>query len=790
MRIAIGCDDLGFPLKGPLIGALEADGHVVLDLGAFSAAPADYPDYARVVGQAVLRGFAEAGVLVCGSGVGAAIAANKLPSVRAAFCPDVTTARQSREEEDANVLCLSASALSAKMAVEVTRAWVGAGFSGDESQLRRLAKIALLEAELASTGKEPRHSGVAERAVAPPGTKAGERAPAEPPSPARPVGPAAGGETSQAAPSSAGTPDTPASVATIAAAEESAAAAPPERRTADALRIPAVEETLRFLESQSFLDRLWTKDATLWTGDPDGIRNRLGWLTAPTLMRAPMVELKAFADEIRRLQFAQIVVLGMGGASLPAELWSLTFGSKLGFPDLVLLDSTDPATVKHTLERINLGRTLFLVSSKSGTTAETLALYAFFRQKVEALAPPKPGMQFVAITDAGTPLDVMARETGFRHTFLNPASIGGRYSALSFFGLVPAALIGVDIKSLLARARAMVEQCGNTVATPESPAVRLGATLAVLARAGRDKVTFVLSDKIRALGPWLEQLLAESLGKDGKGLVPVVDETPGSPAVYGDDRLFVALTLAGDRSRDAALDALADAGHPVIRLELADALDVGAELFRWELATATAGAILGVNPFDEPDVARAKDNTASLLAERKKTRRLPEWPADAEEDGIVLMTGTSGPKPASVAEALAAHLGQVRPGDYLAIQAYLEPSGEVSSRLGAIRGLLRDRLRIATTLAFGPRYLHSTGQLHKGGPPTGLFIQITGEDTDEVGIPGAGYDFSALKAAQALGDLQALSGDGRRVIRLHLLGKPAQASERLLQLVRTATRRL
>jgi RpiB/LacA/LacB family sugar-phosphate isomerase len=786
MRIAIGCDDLGFPLKGPLIGALESDGHVVLDLGAFSAAPADYPDYARVVGQAVLRGFAEAGVLVCGSGVGAAIAANKLPSVRAAFCPDVTTARQSREEEDANVLCLSASALSAKMAVEVARVWAGAGFAGDESQLRRLAKIADLEAELTGTPKDPQQAGAASHAAAPPRAKAGESALAEPPP--IPAGPAPGATGPSAAPTPASSPDTPARAASIAPAADSPA--PPERRTADALRIPAVEETLRFLESQSFLDRLWTKDPTLWTGDPDGVRNRLGWLTAPTLMRAPVVDLKAFADEIRRLQFAQIVVLGMGGASLPAELWSLTFGSKLGFPDLVLLDSTDPAAVKHTLERLNLPRTLFLVSSKSGNTAETLALYAFFRREVEALAPQKPGMQFVAITDAGTPLDVMAKETGFRHTFLNPASIGGRYSALSFFGLVPAALIGVDVAGLLGRARAMVEQCGNTVVAHESAAVRLGATLAVLARAGRDKVTFVLSDKIRALGPWIEQLLAASLGKDGKGLVPVVDEPPGSPALYGGDRVFVALTLAADRSHDAALDAIADAGHPVIRIELADTLDVGAEIFRWELATATAGAILGVNPFDEPDVARAKDNTASLLAARKKTRRLPEPSADAEEDGIVLITGAGGPKPASVAEAVAAHLGQARPGDYLALQAYLEPGGEVSSRLGAIRALLRDRLRIATTLAFGPRYLHSTGQLHKGGPPTGLFIQITGEDTDELGIPGVGYGFSVLKAAQALGDLQALSGDGRRVIRLHLLGKPAPATERLLQLVRTATRRL
>src|SRR6266508_4274 len=429
--------------------------------------------------------------------------------------------------------------------------------------------------------------------------------------------------------------------------EEPAAAEPAvrqDRRAPDALQSPLVEETLAFLESQDFLNRLWTKDATLWKGDPALVRNRLGWLTAPTIMRAHVEDLRTFADEIRRLEFSQVVVLGMGGSSLSTEVFSHTFGSKMGFPDLLMLDSTDPAAVKHTLDHVNLPRTLFLVSSKSGTTAETLALYAFFHERVEATMSPKPRMQFVAITDAGTPLDAMARETGFRHTFLNPASIGGRYSALSFFGLVPAGLIGVDLKTVLERARTMVERSGNTVSAQESPAARLGAALAGFARAGRDKVTLILSEKLRTLGAWLEQLLAESLGKDGKGLVPVVDEPLGNPVVYGADRLFVALTLEEDGTYDSALDALADAGHPVIRLRLKDPLDVVAEFFRWELATATAGAILGVNPFDEPDVARAKQNTASLLTQWKKSLRLPEWPADAEENGIVLMA-KANPKP-------------------------------------------------------------------------------------------------------------------------------------------------
>jgi transaldolase / glucose-6-phosphate isomerase len=770
MRIAIGCDEIGFPLKGALISALESDGHVVLDLGSFSKEPVDYPDYARVVGQAVLRGFAETGVLVCGSGTGAAIAANKLPGVRAAFCPDAATAKQSREHEDANVLCLSASTIEAPAVVNIAKAWITARFSGHESHARRLAKIAELERGIVAAPKQ-RGTGAPPAAAAAAGST-----PAAATSAARKSEPAA-------APTSE-PPSGPRSAPPAAKAKRA-----DEEVVPDALRMPLVEETLHFLDSQGFLDRLWTKDATLWKGDAAAIQDRLGWLTAPTTMRTHVENLRTFADEIRRLQFSQVVVLGMGGSSLSTEVFSLTFGSKMGFPDLVMLDSTDPAAVKRTLDRISLPRSLFLVSSKSGTTAETLAFYAFFRKQVEAAMTPKPGAQFVAITDAGTPLDAMARETGFRHTFLNPASIGGRYSALSFFGLVPAALIGVDLKGLLDRAQAMVGLCGNSAGVQENPAVRLGAALAAFAKAARDKVTFVLSDKIRALGPWLEQLIAESLGKDGKGLVPVVDEPLGNPVAYGTDRLFVAVTLEDDRSHDSALAALARAGHPVIRLALKDPLDVGGEFFRWELATATAGAVLGVNPFDGPDVARAKENTASLLDQWKKTRRLPEWPAEVEEDGIALMTQGSS-KPASVGQGIAAHLAQAQPGDYLAIQAYLDPSVEIWHRLQVLRALLRDRLRIATTVGFGPRYLHSTGQLHKGGPPNGLFVQITAEDKDKLPIPGASYDFPTLKAAQALGDLQALSQGGRRVIRLHLGGKPAPALQQLLQVVRTATRRM
>ncbi len=771
MRIAIGCDDTGLALKEPLVAALEADGHDVLDLGTFSTDPVDYPDYARAVGQAVLRGFVDASLLLCASGTGGAIAANKMRGIRAAMCPDVDSARRSREEVDANVLCLAAAGLEPKTAIEIAQAFIGTPFEAGDPRSRQVAKIGQLEAGLLGADKAP--------------LKPSEEK---------------GGPKAAAAKSATPNPDTGATREAAAATEPPAPSAEPPRPAApavatpalvlpDPLKLPAVEETLRFLEQHEFLDRLWVKDATLWKGDAATVRNRLGWLTSPTIMRSHAEDIRTFADEIRRLQFSQVVLLGMGGSSLTGEVLNETFGSKMGFPDMLVLDSTDPGAVKQTLDACNLSRALFVVSSKSGTTTETLATYSFFRGQVETAASPRPGMQFVAITDPGRPLDKLATETGFRRTFLNPASIGGRFSALSFFGLVPAAMIGVDIKILLERAHGMVETCGNEVGVRGNPAVQLGAVLAGLARAGRDKVTLVLSEKIRALGCWIEQLLAESLGKDGTGLVPVADEPLGAPNVYGDDRIFVSIVLEGDTTHDAALAKLSDAGHPVLRLTLKDPMDLGAEFFRWELATATAGAVLGVNPFDEPDVARGKEQTSTLLTEWRRSRRLPEWPSDVEEDGLVLMT-KSNKKPTSVSKGLAAHLAQAVPGDYVAIQAYLTPTADAWRILQEIRVALRDRLRIATTLGWGPRYLHSTGQLHKGGPTSGLFIQITGDDREDLAIPGAGYGFTTLKAAQALGDLQSLRDGARRVIRLHLTGKQSQALPQLLQMVQGLTKRL
>jgi len=884
MRIALGCDHAGFALKGPLTAALEAGGHDILDLGTFSAEPVDYPDFARAVCQAVLRGFVDAGVLVCGSGVGASIAANKIRGIRAALCHDLFTARQSREDDDANVLCLGARVLDEPTAVEVTRAWLDARFSGEERHARRVAKIVQLEGGLPAPDKggmpaPPRPTAPAAAPAPPtvpkapaPSVPAPAPAPAAPaaPSPAaarpaaaapvarparpapppipprprpeergpRPTDPlaaaaaelirqATGGrddddteparredvisldddalesvQTPKARARPADASSKPASggaakAAPAKPAETQPAAAPagkakPEAAPApvgppNALRHPAVASTLEALERQDFPGRLWMKDPTIWPGDGEEIRNRLGWLTAPTIMREQAEDVRGFADEIRRLQYTHVVLLGMGGSSLASEVFNQTFGSKMGFPDLLMLDSTDPGAVKRTLERINLAKSLFVVATKSGTTVETMSLYAFFRAQVEAGKPPKPGMQFVAITDAGTPLEKLAGEAAFRRTFLNPSTIGGRYSALSYFGLVPAALIGVDVRSVVERAQSMVESCGRETAASDNPGVRLGAALAAFARAGRDKVTLVFSEKIGPLGAWIEQLLAESLGKNGRGVIPVDREPLGAPAVYGDDRLFVAVVVKGDTSHDAALGQLAAEGHPVIRLELGDHLDLGAEFFRWEVATAAAGAAFEVNPFDEPNVASAKEKTSELLALWRKARRLPEWTSAAETDGLVFMTG--GEAPESFAAGLWGHLSAAAPGDYLSIHAYLTPLKETGERLQEMRVLLRDRLKVATTVAYGPRFLHSTGQLHKGGPATGLFLQITADDPDDPAIPGAGYGFGTLKAAQALGDLQALSEAGRRVARVHLKGKQGPQMEKLVDAFRGLARK-
>ena len=551
----------------------------------------------------------------------------------------------------------------------------------------------------------------------------------------------------------------------------------------------AVEEQLRALEQMRFAERLWKKDPTLWKEDPESqkkIKNRLGWLTITEPMMDHVDRIIAFARSIRDAGFIDVLLLGMGGSSLCAEVCRKSFGVATGFPDLKVLDSTDPATILDAEQAIDLRRTLFIVASKSGTTLEVQSLYRYFFEKLKAIEPDGAiGRHFIAITDPGTPLERQARENDFREIFLNPPDIGGRYSALSYFGLVPAALIGVDLVAFLDRAEEMVHSAASCVPAEENPGIRLGAILGALARRGRDKVTLIASPAIESFGDWLEQLLAESTGKEGKGLVPVVGEALGAPAVYGDDRLFVSLSLDSDSDprRDAQVDALRKSGHPVVEIPLRDRFDLGREFFRWEVATATAGAILEVNPFDEPNVAESKERTNEILEEFEKRRRLPSRGPALEVDGLRIHGETRAFSKGAPGDFLSLFLNQAQPSDYVAIMAYLERSERHDMSLQQLRTMIRDRTHLATTLGYGPRFLHSTGQLHKGGPSKGRFLQITVEDLQAFPIPGAPYGFSLLKQAQALGDFLSLTNRGRPILEINLGREVASGLQRLIDLL-------
>jgi len=531
----------------------------------------------------------------------------------------------------------------------------------------------------------------------------------------------------------------------IAAKRKTLVAAAPPRHSAELRAFDqAVARRLAELEDGDVPKRIWGRDPTVWKADPatPEISDRLGWLNVGEMMAQQVKPLDAFAEQTRR-EFDRVVLCGMGGSSLAPEVLWRTFGRKPGYPALAVLDSTDPRAVVAALGGEDITRSLFLVSSKSGTTQETDCLYRHFWEKTRGR-----GAQFVAITDPDTPLARLAGERGFRRTFLNPTDIGGRYSALSYFGLVPAALIGIDAGQLLHRAHRMAEACAAWVPARQNPAAWLGAILAEAALAGRNKTTFVLSRGIGSFGLWVEQLIAESTGKEGKGILPVAEEPLGPPEVYGRDRVFVSLTLTGeeDDATEAGLHALMAAGHPVVRLSLEDRYDLGQEFFRWEFATAVAGAILQINAFDQPNVAESKQNTKAVLAGHQP----PTAPVTATE--------------------LDRFLAAVRPGDYLAFMAYLPPTPQNDRRLAAARGKLRDRLKVATTLGYGPRFLHSTGQLHKGGPPIGHFLQITERPDQDVPVPGMPYAFGQLEAAQAEGDLRALRARGRPAVRIDGLG--------------------
>jgi hypothetical protein len=449
------------------------------------------------------------------------------------------------------------------------------------------------------------------------------------------------------------------------------------------------------------------------------------------------------------------------------------------------LDTTDPTTVLKIEREIPIAETLFIVASKSGTTAEPLALGDYFYTKVKALKGNRAGENFVAITDPDTPLVKLAHERDFRHTFLNFVDIGGRYSALSYFGLVPAALMGIDVDELLIRALRMEHACAACVPMRENPGVALGAVMGELAKHGRDKVTLVTSKSIATLGTWLEQLLAESTGKQDTGLLPVAGEPLGRPSVYGDDRIFVYLRLKDDVDEELrnGIAALQMAGHPVITIQLDDRFDLAQEFFRWEIATATVGAILGINAFDQPNVQESKDNTNHLLAKVERTGQLPEEAPAVTDSPLSLYTQDPAP---TLVKTLARFLVQTRRGDYFALMAYLPEESATEQALQSIRVSLRDRLRVATTLGYGPRFLHSTGQFHKGGSNTGLFLQLTADHVDDVAVPGRPYTFGVFNQAQALGDLQALRKHGRRVMRVHLGADVRQGLAALEQALQSA----
>jgi transaldolase/glucose-6-phosphate isomerase len=576
---------------------------------------------------------------------------------------------------------------------------------------------------------------------------------------------------------------------TLKKARESALGEPLDRQVLDLGEDESrVRERLASLDQEQFGTRLWRKDPSLWKSAPQDqkvIVNALGWLHVAEKMGENVQELGDFLAEVRDAGFRHVVHMGMGGSSLAPLVFQRTFKPTTDALPLTVLDTTDPATILKIERSVPLAETLFIVASKSGTTAEPLAFGDYFYAKVQALKGDRAGENFISITDPSTPLEKLSQERGFRRVFLNFADIGGRYSALSYFGLVPAALMGVDVAELLLRALRMEHACASCVPVAENPGVLLGAAMGELARHGRDKVTFLVPDSVSTLGMWLEQLLAESTGKEATGLLPVAGEPLGEPAVYGDDRFFAYFRLrdGDDEAQERGVTALREAGQPVVTIQIDDRLDLGQEFIRWEIATATAGAILGINAFNQPNVQESKDNTNRLLDLVREKGQLPQEEPALVEGPLSLYVEDAAP---TVAATLARFLGQKRPGDYVALMAYLTEEPETEQALQAIRLRLRDGLCLATTLGYGPRFLHSTGQLHKGGPNTGLFLQLTADDTEDANVPGKPYTFGVLKRAQALGDLEALRKHGRRVVRIHLGHDISQGLAALQKALKTA----
>jgi transaldolase/glucose-6-phosphate isomerase len=552
----------------------------------------------------------------------------------------------------------------------------------------------------------------------------------------------------------------------------------------------AVSAAIKEADKGDVMRRIWRKDAALWKDDAEHqkiIKNALGWLTVPDLMIGAEEDLLRFSDRTRNLrQFKHVMLCGMGGSSLCPEVFRQTFGQQEGYPELLVLDSTDPDAFCDIADQIDITHCLFVISSKSGTTTEPLVFYKYWYDQV-GKRKSNPGECFVAVTDPGTLMEKMATEDEFRRIFLNPPDIGGRYSALSFFGMVPAALMGLDIRKLLDRAERIVHSCASVVPAADNPGARLGAILGECAKAGRDKLTIVADPKVSSLGLWIEQLLAESTGKEGKGIIPIAGEPLGSPSVYGDDRLFVSISVGKlDGDTEVKLKALEAAGHPVVYRTLTDLYDLGEEFFLWEIATAFAGWRLGINPFDQPNVQESKDATKELLEKFAAEGKLNEQPVLVTDGTLTVRADektVTALASATVLDAIRAHLARAGAGDYIALLDYIEETPENEAIIQATRTHLRDATRCATTTGYGPRFLHSTGQLHKGGPDTGVFIQVTAPDRTDLPIPGQPYTFSTLKQAQALGDFRSLASRGRRAIRVDLGADTTAGLQRLHDLI-------
>jgi len=549
-----------------------------------------------------------------------------------------------------------------------------------------------------------------------------------------------------------------------------------------------VKSTIADWQSGGKMKHLWDRDASLWTGDDES--KWLGWLDIIEEQLTQHDALVKFAKDVQARGFEDILLLGMGGSSLCPEVLRMTFGKIPHFPNLHVLDSTDPAQVKAFEHQIDIPKTLFFVSSKSGSTLEpNIFKQYFFERTKQVVGSDKVGSHFVAITDPGSKMQQVAEGDHFLHVFFGRPSIGGRYSALSNFGMAPAAAMGLDTKKFLDHAAEMVRACGPSVSVEENPGAVLGIILGSAAKTGRDKVTIITSAGIADLGAWLEQLLAESTGKIGKGIIPVDREHLASPDVYGNDRVFAYIRLEkeADSAQDAKVAALEKAGHPVVRIVMPDIYDLGAEFFRWEIATAVAGAIIGINAFNQPDVEASKVATRALTSEYEQKGSLPAEKPILEENGIKLFTDEKNAadlskeaSEKSLTGYLRAHLSRIHTGDYFAVLGYIQMNAEHEQALQVIRHAVRDKKHVATCLGFGPRFLHSTGQAYKGGPNSGVFLQITCDDSVELPVPGQKYTFGVVKAAQARGDFQVLAERGRRALRVHL-GKDLKSGLTTLQ---------